>query len=90
MDFAYTYKPSEVSHTKAKVGDTEKWTAGLELLLDSGKSMNMNHRELIKMDTTILDIEMKKATVTRTELEVSKPASPLPCQYLNYILTLIL
>jgi hypothetical protein len=73
MDFAYTYKPSEISHTKAKAGDTDKWAAGLDLLLDSGRSLGMTHRELIKMDTTVLDIEMKKASVTRAELEVSKP-----------------
>ncbi|KIM32562.1 hypothetical protein M408DRAFT_326353 [Serendipita vermifera MAFF 305830] len=69
MDYVYTYQPSEVSHTKAKAGDTDKWTSSLELLLDSSKSLNMNHRELIKMDNSILDIEMKKATVTRSELE---------------------
>jgi len=71
MDFTYTYKPSEVSHTRAKAGDTDKWTIGLDSLLDSGRSLSMSHRELIKMDTTILDIEMKKASVLRAELEVS-------------------
>jgi hypothetical protein len=81
MDFTYTYKPSEVSHTRARPGDTEKWAAGLDLLLDSGRSLNMNHRELIRMDTTVLDIEMKKASVTRAELEVSTLLSCRPSYF---------
>lgn len=71
MDYSYTYSSSDVSHTKAKAGDTDKWAVGLGPLLDANKSSSMSHRELIKMDTTVLDIEMKKATVTRSELEVS-------------------
>lgn len=68
MDYQYS---SEVSHTKAKAGDTEKWVASLRPLLDINKSTSMSHRELIMMDTAVLDIEMKKASVTRSELEVS-------------------
>jgi hypothetical protein len=71
MDFTYTYGASDVSHTKAKAGDTDRWAASLSPLLDVNKSISMSHRELIKMDTTVLDIEMKKASVIRSELEVS-------------------
>jgi hypothetical protein len=78
MDYAYSYSSSDVSHTKAKAGDTERWAASLGPLLDVNKSTNMSHRELIKMDTTVLDIEMKKATVTRSELEVSFALTSLP------------
>lgn len=80
MDYTYTYSSSDVSHTKAKAGDTERWVERLGPLLDVARSTSMSHRELIKMDTTVLDIEMKKATVNRSELEVSfargSPASP--------------
>jgi hypothetical protein len=68
MDYQYS---SEVSHTKAKAGDTEKWVTSLRPLLDANKSTSMSHRELIMMDTAVLDIEMKKASVARSELEVS-------------------
>lgn len=68
MDYAYN---SEISHTKAKAGDTEKWVASLRPLLDTNKSTSMSHRELIMMDTAVLDIEMKKASVAKSELEVS-------------------
>ncbi|PVF95771.1 hypothetical protein CPB86DRAFT_710544 [Serendipita vermifera] len=90
MDFVYTYGASDVSHTKAKAGDTDRWAASLSPLLDVNKSVSMSHRELIKMDTTVLDIEMKKASVTRSELEsnasfrsslvaiATKPPSMLP------------
>lgn len=67
MDYTYA---SEISHTRAKVGDTERWAAGLSPLLDAHKSVKLTHRELIKMDTTVLDIELKKASVIRSELEV--------------------
>lgn len=66
MDYTYA---SEISHTRAKVGDTERWAAGLSPLLDAHKSVKLTHRELIKMDTTVLDIELKKASVIRSELE---------------------
>jgi hypothetical protein len=78
MDYTYTYSSSDVSHTKAKAGDTDRWAAGLGPLLDVNRSTSMSHRELIKMDTTVLDIEMKKATVTRSELEVSFALASLP------------
>ncbi|KAG8754714.1 hypothetical protein FRC14_004721 [Serendipita sp. 396] len=68
MDYTYDYS-EDVSHTKAKAGDTERWVTGLSGLLDQSKTAKMTLRELIKMDTTVLDIEMKKGTVTRAELE---------------------
>ncbi|CAG8584527.1 63_t:CDS:2 [Acaulospora colombiana] len=78
MDFTYTYGASDVSHTKAKAGDTDRWAASLSPLLDVNKSTSMSHRELIKMDTTVLDIEMKKASVTRSELERRLSVRSLP------------
>ncbi len=83
MDYTYTYNSSDVSHTKAKAGDTERWAAGLGALLDVSRSTSMSHRELIKMDTTVLDIEMKKATVTRSELEVSFALASLHHRYVQ-------
>ncbi|KAG8835761.1 dihydroorotate dehydrogenase [Serendipita sp. 399] len=100
MDYAYDYT-EDVSHTKAKAGDTERWVTGLSGLLDPTKSAKMTLRELIKMDTTVLDIEMKKATVTRTELEVAFNAvrntslnsygySPYPLkQYITWVKDII-
>ncbi|KAG8824719.1 hypothetical protein FRC19_001242 [Serendipita sp. 401] len=91
MDYTYDYS-EDVSHTKAKAGDTERWVTGLSGLLDQSKTAKMTLRELIKMDTTVLDIEMKKGTVTRAELEVSftfpayisPPCICLPLFYISF------
>ena len=72
MDYSYTYSPAEIAHTLAKAGDTGRWTQLLSGLADPVRCLMLNQRELLQMDNSILDIEMKKALVPKNELLVSR------------------
>jgi hypothetical protein len=70
---SYTYQPSEVSHTVAKRGDTDKWTTALSALVHSdraGAGVELKPRDLLRLDNVILEVELKKASVGEDEIKV--------------------
>lgn len=68
---SYTYHPSEVSHTVAKRGDTDKWTSALSALVHSDRAgVELKPRDLLRLDNVILEVELKKASVGEDEIKV--------------------
>lgn len=68
---SYTYHPSEVSHTVAKRGDTDKWTTALSALVHSDRAdVELKPRDLLRLDNVILEVELKKASVGEDEIKV--------------------
>ena len=71
---SYTYHPSEVSHTVAKRGDTDKWTTALSALVHSDRAdVELKPRDLLRLDNVILEVELKKASVGEDEIKVRYP-----------------
>ena len=68
---SYTYHPSEVSHTVAETGDTDKWTTALSALVHSDRAgVELKPRDLLRLDNVILEVELKKASVGDNEIKV--------------------
>jgi len=68
---SYTYHPSEVSHTVAKRGDTDKWTTALSALVHADRGgVELKPRDLLRLDNAILEVELKKASVGADEIKV--------------------
>ena len=68
---SYTYPPSEVSHTVAKRGDTDKWTTDLTALVHPDRAgVELKPRDLLRLDNVILEVELKKASVGEDEIKV--------------------
>ena len=68
---SYTYHPSEVSHTVANRGDTDKWTTALSALVHSDRAdVELKPRDLLRLDNVILEVELKKASVGEDEIKV--------------------
>lgn len=68
---SHTYPPSEVSHTVAKTGDTDKWTTALSALVHSDRAgVELKPRDLLRLDNVILEVELKKASVGEDEVKV--------------------
>jgi len=67
---SYTYHPSEVSHTVAEKGDTDKWTTALSALVHSDRAgVELKPRDLLRLDNVILEVELKKASVGEDEIK---------------------